>query len=100
MAASNLIYQGILHEMGYLKAEMPIADRLKRILANLIQFITGIVKVPRYMFFIFSKSRGNYIYFTLALLIIAIILVSIFQWLGNYNEKKLKSFESQIESLR
>ncbi len=99
-AASSLIYQGILHEMGYLKAEMPIADRLKRILSNLIQFVTGIVKVPRYMFFIFSKSRGNYIYFTLAVLMILIILVSIFQWLGNYNEKKLKSFETQIESLR
>lgn len=100
LADSSLIYQAILHEMGYLKAELPIADRLKRVLVNLIQFITGIVKVPRYMFFIFSKSRGNYIYFMLAVLIIVIILVSIFQWLGNYNEKKLKSFETQIESLR
>ncbi|UCE67669.1 MAG: hypothetical protein JSU85_06595 [Candidatus Zixiibacteriota bacterium] len=100
LADSSLVYQDILHKMGYIRAELPIADRLKRILINLIQFITGIVKAPRYMFFIFGKSRGNYIYFTLTLLIIVIILVSIFQWLGSYNEKKLKNFEQKIESLR
>ena len=59
MAETNLIYHDILHKMGYLRAELPIADRLKRILVNLLQFITGIVKVPRYMMFIFGKSRGN-----------------------------------------
>lgn len=100
MAESNFIHQDILYKMGYLKAKLPIGDRLKRNLVNLIQFITGIVKVPRYMFFILGKSRGNYIYFTLTVLIIVIILVSVFQWLGNYNEKKLTNFEQKIESLK
>jgi hypothetical protein len=100
LADSNLIYHGILHKMGYLKAELPIADRLKRILGDLIRFISGAVKVPRYMIYVFNKSRGNYIYFTLTLLIIVIILVSIFQWLGSYNDKKLNTFEKKIESLR
>jgi hypothetical protein len=100
LADSSLIYQDILHKMGYLRAELPIADRLKRILLNLFQFIAGIIKVPRYIFFVFSRSRGNYVYFTLTLLLILIILVSIFQWLGDYNEKKLKNFEQKIESLK
>jgi hypothetical protein len=100
LADSNLIYQDILHKMGYLRPELSIADRLKRISVNLIHSITGIIKVPRYTLYVFKKSRGNYIYFTLAILIIVIILVSIFQWLGNYNVRKLNNFEKKIESLR
>ena len=100
MAESNLIYQDILFKMGYLKAKLPIGDRLKRILLNITQFIAGIFKVPRYIFFIFSKSRSNYIYFAVTVILLILILVNIFQWLGTYNKKKLANCEQQIESLK
>jgi hypothetical protein len=100
MAESNLIYQDILYKLGYLKAKLPVGIRLKRILLNIAQFIAGIFKVPRYIFFTFSKSRSNYIYFALTIILLVLILVNIFQWLNVYNQKKLKNFEQQIESLK
>lgn len=100
MAESNPIHQEILYKMGYLKAKLPVGDRLWRILMNIAQFLAGIIKVPRYIFFIFSRSRSNYIYFTLTIILLILILVNIFQWLGDYNKKKLNNFEQQIESLK
>ena len=100
MAETNLICQDMLFKMGYLKAKLPIGDRLKRILHTVIQFIAGIVKVPRYILFVFSKSRINYVYFTLTIIVLIVILVNIFQWLGTYNKRKLTHFEQQIESLK
>jgi len=100
MAASDLIYQDLLYKMGYHKASLPIADRIKQILVDIVKYITGIAKVPRYISFILGKSRGNYIYFALTLIVIIIILVSFFQWMGSYNEKKLQHFEKKIESLK
>jgi hypothetical protein len=86
--------------MGFLKGELPFADRLRKILADIFQFIGGILKVPRYFGFLLSRSRGNYVFFTVTVILILIILISIFGWLGNYNEKKLVNFEQQIESLK
>jgi hypothetical protein len=100
MAESNLIYQDILFKMGYLKAKLPVGDRLRRIVLNITQFMAGIIKVPRYILFIFSKSRSNYIYFALTIILLILILVNVFQCLGVYNEKKLSKFEQQIESLK
>jgi hypothetical protein len=100
MAESNLIYREILYKMGFLKAKSSFGVRLRHILLNFAQFIAGIVKVPRYIAFTFSRSRSNYIYFTLTLILLILILVNIFQWLGDYNKKKLTNFEQQIESLK
>jgi len=100
MAESNLIYQNILYKMGYLKAKRPFADRLKQVLSNGLQFITGIIKVPRYILFIFNRSRFNYIYITVTFILLLIIMISIFQWIGHYNAKKLSNFEQKIESLK
>lgn len=100
LADASLIHQDILYKMGYLRAELPLADRLRHFLQNSAQFVTGIVKVPRYVMFIFGKSRTNYVYFIVAVFVIVLLLVNVFQWLGNYNEKKLKSFEQKIESLK
>lgn len=99
MANSDPIYHDILYRMGYIKAELPIGDRLRRIFSNVIQYIVGIVKVPRYITFIFSGSRGNYIYFGVTVILIMLILFSIFRWMGNYNQKKLRNFEQDIELL-
>lgn len=100
MASSNLIYHDILFRMGYITPELPITDRLRQISSNAIQFIIGIVKVPRYIMFIFDKSRNNYIYFAIQVILIVILLISIFRWMGTYNDKKLQSFEQKIESLK
>jgi len=100
MAESNPIHQDILYKMGYLKAKLPVGVRLKQILQNIGQFIAGIVKVPRYIIFTISRSRSNFVYFTLTLILLILILVNIFQWLGNYNKKKLTNFEQKIESLK
>jgi len=99
MAASSLIHHNILYRMGYHKASLPIADRLKQILLNILRYITGIIKVPRYIPFTLNKSRGNLIYFALTIIVIIIIMVSFFQWMGKYNEKKMNHFENSIESL-
>ena len=96
----QILFVRICFKMGYLKAKLPIGDRLKRILYTVIQFIAGIVKVPRYILFVFSKSRINYVYFTLTIIVLIVILVNIFQWLGTYNKRKLTHFEQQIESLK
>jgi len=100
IADSNVIFQDILYKSGYLKAELPLGDRLKRLASNVIQFATGIVKVPRYALFIFSKSRGNYVFFIITIALLIILLVNSFGWLGDYNDKKLQSFERKIESLK
>lgn len=100
LAESNLIYQEMLFKMGYLKAKMPFARRFKEVMSNTVRFVSGIIKVPRYILFIFTKSRYNYIYFTVTFILLLIILVSVFQWLGHYNEKKLRNFEQKIESLK
>jgi len=100
IAESNLIYQDMLYKMGYLKAKTPFANRLKEELSNTVRFISGIIKVPRYILFMFNKSRFNYIYFAVTFILLLIILISIFQWIGHYNEKKLRNFEHKIESLK
>lgn len=100
MASSNLIYHDILFRMGYISPELPITDRLRQISSNAIQFIIGIVKVPRYIMFVFNKSRSNYIFFAIEVILIMILLISIFRWMAAYNDKKLQSFEQKIESLK
>jgi hypothetical protein len=100
MASSNLIYHDILYRMDYITPELPISDRLREILSNAIQFIIGIVKVPRYMIFILNRGGRNYIYFIIKILLIMIILISIFRWMGSYNDRKLQSFEEKLESLK
>lgn len=99
LADSFQICKDILYKMGYLEAELSLTDRLKQIISNTFKFVAGTIKVPRYASYIFKKSGGNYICFTVTVVVIIVILFSIFQWLDNYNEKKLKNFEQRIESL-
>lgn len=99
LADSYQICKDILHKMGYLEAEVPFIDRVKQVISNAFEFITGIIKVPRYAGYIYRKSSGNYICFTVTVVVIIVILFGVFQWLGNYNGKKLKNFEQKIESL-
>jgi hypothetical protein len=99
MASSNLIYHDILFRMGYITPELPLSDRLRKIVSNAVQFVTGIVKVPRYMAFISNKGGKNYIYFIVKILLILIILISIFRWMSSYNHKRLQYFQDKLESL-
>jgi hypothetical protein len=98
MAGSNLIYHDILYRMGYITPELPLSDRLRNIISNAIQFLMGVIKVPRYMVFILGKGGKNYIYFIVRILLIIIILISIFRWVSSYNERKLQHFEERLES--
>jgi len=100
MADANPIYQDFIYKMGYLKAGLPFTDRLKQALVNVGQFITGVAKVPRYSVFIFNKSRGNFIFFAVTVILILVIMISIFSWMSRYNDKKVKNFEQRIESLQ
>lgn len=100
MAQSDLIYQDIIYKMGYLKAGLPFADRVRRLFSNIVQYISGLFKVPRYLMLLYSRSRGNYIYFTLTLVLLLLIIISIFRWMGHYNDRKLQNFERNIESVK
>lgn len=100
MADSNLIYHNILLEMKYLKSKIPFWGRFKQLFFAILSFVMGILRAPRYVLFVITKSRGNFVYFVFALLALIVFLVAFFQVMGKYQDKKFVEFKKRIEEVK
>ncbi|MCD6162278.1 MAG: hypothetical protein J7K40_07680 [candidate division Zixibacteria bacterium] len=100
MADSNPIYRDILFEMKYLKTKIPFWGRFKQLFFAIFRFVMGIFRAPRYVLFVITKSRGNFVYFVFAFLALIVFLVAVFQVMGKYQDKKFVEFKKRIEEVK
>jgi hypothetical protein len=100
MAASNPIFHDFLMEMGYLKTQIPFLGRVKQVFGSLFQFIFGVFRAPRYVWFVLTRSRANVVFFVAAFLIALACLVAVFNLMGRYQQVKLKDFDNKIREAR
>ena len=100
MADANPIHNELLFKMGYLKTKIPFWGRLKQLLTTFFHLIMGMFKAPRYLWFAASKSRGNFVFFFIALIIAVFFMIGVFKLLGEYNKKKFFEFNKKIEAVR
>ena len=100
MADSNLIYHNLLLEMGYLKSKIPFWGRFKQLVLAIFNFIMGIFRAPRYVWFVLTKSRGNALHFVISFLILILFLFAFFKVMGKYQDKKYVEFIKRVEDIR
>jgi hypothetical protein len=100
MSDSNPIYHDILLEMGYLKTKIPFVGQVKQFFSAVFAFLGGILKAPRYVFFEFTKSRFNFVFYIASLIIAIVVLFGAIRLMGAYNQKKLINFQRKIEEAR
>jgi hypothetical protein len=100
MSDSNPIYHELLLEMGYLKTKIPFIGRVKQLFAAVLEFIGGMFRTPRYIWFVLTRSRANYLFYLASLVAAIILLIAVFRLMGAYNQKKLFDFQRKIEETR
>jgi hypothetical protein len=100
MAEANATYHDLLMEMGFLKIQIPFLGKVKQFFLSLLQFIFGVFRAPRYVWFVLTRSRGNAIFYLVVLAAAVILLFSVFKLLGAYNDKNLMKFDKKIKEAR
>jgi hypothetical protein len=100
MASSNPLYNELLLEMGYLKTQIPFLGKVRQFFTAVFQFILGVFRAPRYVWFVLTRSRANYVFYLAAIMAAIILLFSVFHLVGLYNQKKLMDFQRKIEQTR
>ncbi|HBC46668.1 MAG TPA: hypothetical protein DCZ43_06450 [candidate division Zixibacteria bacterium] len=100
MSESNPVYHDLLLQMGFMKTKIPFWGKFKQGLGAIFQFIMGVFRAPKYVWFALSKSRANTVFYMLTFVVIIILLFSFFKLMGAYSNKIMMDFRQNIEDAR
>ncbi len=100
LSESNPVYHDLLMKMGFLKTKIPFWGKVKQGFSGAFQFIMGVLKAPRYVWFVMSRSRANAAFYLVTFAVIIVLLFSFFKLMGAYNHKIMTEFRQNIEDAR
>ncbi len=100
MSESNPLYHDLLLEMGFLKTKIPFLGQVKQFFSSMFQFLMGILRAPRYVWFVLTRSRSSYVFYIVALLATVLLFLSVLQLVETYNYKKLVDFKMKVQEAR
>jgi hypothetical protein len=100
LADANLIYHNLLLEMEYLKSKIPLWRRFRQAALNVFRFVLGIFRAPRYIWFVLTKCRGNFLFFIISLFLLIFFLIGVIKIMGRYQDKNYHEFLKRIEEVR
>lgn len=100
LAESNLVYRDILLKMEYLNPKMAFGGKLKQLIMSILQFVMGLFRAPRYIWFVLNKSRGNLVFFLACFLAAIIMVAAVFKLMGQYRHKLFNELNRGIEEVK
>ncbi|NLI15096.1 MAG: hypothetical protein GX409_02295 [candidate division Zixibacteria bacterium] len=100
MAEANPVHRDILLKMGYLNPKTSLIGRLKQGLITIFQFIMGLFRAPRYIWFVLNKSRGNLVFFLTCFLAAILIVMAFAKLMKQYRHKLYNELNRSIEEIR